>query len=140
VRDIQDILIDIYVGRNPLDLRLLADGFTKLRSNISTICNYAESTELQTALGIVSELNRPDTTVPIDPARVYNDVEILISTLSATFPRSSDPFNILLRRSDTHIQRIALHYQTKTNKPLDKDIRKNVNISPMAIKIAVHAV
>jgi Annexin len=140
VRDIQDILIDIYVGRSPQDLRLLADGFTRLNSSISTIVNSAESAELQTALGIVSELNRPDTTIPIDAARVYSDVEILISTMSASFPNSSTLFDILLRRSDTHIQQMALHYQMKTGQPLDKDIRKNVNISNMANKIAVHAV
>lgn len=140
MRDIQDILIDIYVGRNPQDLRVLADGFTKLGSSISTISNYADSEELKMALGIVSEINRPDTTVPVDTARVYHDVEILISTLSATFPRSSELFNILLRRSDTHISQMALHYQMKIGEPLDKAIRKNLNISQMANKIAVHAV
>jgi hypothetical protein len=35
---------------------------------------------------------------------------------------------------------MALHYQMKTNQPLDKDIRKNPNITSMANKIAVHAV
>jgi hypothetical protein len=133
-------LIDIFIGRNPHDLRELADGLTKIKQSISRICNNAKSAELQTALSIVAELQRPDNSLPIDTALVHRDVEALVSTLNASFPRSSDIFNIVLRRSDAHIQQMSVHYGIVTKQPLDKAIRTNLSISPMTNKIAVHAV
>jgi hypothetical protein len=133
-------LIDIYIGRHPQDLRELADGLNKIQKSISTICNNATSAELQTALGIVAELQRPDSSLPVDQALVHRDVQSLVSILSATFPRSSDVFNILLRRSDTHIQQMSVHYTIVTKEHLDKAIRTNACLTPMTNKIAVHAV
>jgi hypothetical protein len=133
-------LIDIYIGRNSQDLRELANGFLKLGQNISTIYNSATSDELKTALSIVAEIQRPDISLPVDTALVYRDVEALKSILSAAFPRASDVFNILLRRSDTHIQQMSLRYQAVTKQPLDKAVRTNASLTDMTRKVAVQAI
>ena len=76
----------------------------------------------------------------MDTALVYRDVEALASLLSTSFPRASDVFNILLRRSDTHIQQMSVRYQVVAKQPLDKAVRTNASMTDMTKKVAVHAI
>jgi len=137
-----DVLIDIFIGRHPQDLIDLSFKYTQVhRRDFSDISSMTSSAELKKALEIISERNRPDFTVLVDRTRVQKDVESIKSTLKMSFPRYEDLFEILLRRSDPHIHQISLMFalEQKQN-PLDKAIRTNTSLSTMAKNICVHAV
>lgn len=135
------------MGRHPEDLRYLSFKYKQQLANPvngtsleSRIYGLTNNRELQKALKICSQNTRPDQSDPVDQALVYRDVEDIIKILRATFPESNNLYNILLRRSDTHIQQLALFYEMKEHMKLDEAIRKNAVLDKMTIKIAVHAV
>jgi annexin A7/11 len=135
-------LIDILVGRNPVDLLNLSKGCEKtMGSTLAVALSTSVDESLNSALSILLEFNRPlQPTEPIDTALVSRDVDNIKHILTTSFPRCSDLFNILLRRSDRHIAQISLLYQMQTKTPLDKEIRQSYGLPPQAVKIAVQAV
>jgi hypothetical protein len=133
-------LIDILVGRNPVDLLNLSKGYEKImKSTLAVALSTNVDKILERALTILLEFNRPLATEPIDTALVSRDVDDIKSILAKFYPRYRDLFNILLRRSDRHIEQISLLYQMRTNASLDKAIRTSA-LPPLAVKIAVQAV
>lgn len=138
----EDILIDIFIGRNPQDLIDLSIKYKQVyHREFSSIAQMASSEELVKALEIVSERNRPDSTVLVDGELVRKDVASIKSTLKMSFPRYQDLFEILLHRSDTHIQQVSIMFELQQKqKPLDMAIRTNTSLSTMAKNICVHAV
>lgn len=138
----EDVLIEIFIGRHPKDLIDLSVKYKQAcNRDFSSIASMTSSPELTKALEIISERNRPDSTVLVDQGRVRKDVESIKSTLKMSFPRYEDLFEILLRRSDMHIQQIFIMFGVEhKQKPLDMAIRTNTSLSTMAKNICVHAV
>jgi len=139
--DLEDIFVEIFVGRHPQDLLELGAKYSQLyQRNLSSVSSTVRSKDLAAALDIISEQNRPDTNVPVDNALVQKDVTRIVSLLRATFPRAEELFEILLRRSNSHIQQVSITFETHAHEPLDKAIRKNTGLGEMARNIGVHAV
>jgi hypothetical protein len=73
-------------------------------------------------------------------ALVNRDVEEIIRILESRPPSYYDLFNILLRRSDQHINQINTFYAMRADMQLDESIRRTQTMNSMARKIATHAV
>ena len=143
----EDILIDIFVGRDPEDLRTLNFYYQQRHRNVmsgaslaSIVNKLTSSEELRYALMICTEGNQSREPHAVDQQRVLQDVEIIQKQMNMTFPNYQVVFDILLRRHDSHIAQINLFYQMREGKSLDEALRRNVSLSQMARNIAVHAV
>ena len=94
-------MIDILVGRHPIDLLNLSKGYEKYKqSSLDVALSTRVDDIFGLALSILLEFNRPLPTDPIDTALVSTDVNNIIRILTTSFPACRDLFNILLRRSD----------------------------------------
>ena len=141
-------MIDIFVGRHPEDIRLLKLRYTKQKEALgetnqslsAKVYGMGSSTELRLAMKICTEGSRPDSTHPVDTELVIRDVQEIKVHMSNAFPNYEVLFNILLRRSDSHIFQIAMYYEMQVGEHLDKAFRENPNLSKTARKILVHAV
>ena len=143
----EDILIDIFVGRDPVDLRTLDLYYQQRHSNVmsgkslaSLVNTLTSSDELRYALMICTERNRGREPGAVDQQRVIQDVQVIQKQMGTTFPSHQVIFDILLRRHDSHIAQINLYYQMREGMNLDEALRRNVTLSQMARNIAVHAV
>lgn len=137
----QDILIDVFIGRHRTDLLHLCSKYQQLfQRNISSVTDMSESRVLREALEIVFEQNRPNEGLPVDGELVHRDITYIVSILEATFPSSDGLFNILLRRSNTHLLQLSLLYEIQTGRPLHIAICQNMMLNPIAKKIALQAV
>lgn len=143
----EDILIDIFVGRDPEDLRTLDLYYQQRHRNVmsgkslaSLVNTLTSSEELRYALMICTEGNKGREPRPVDQQRVLQDVEVIQKQINTTFPSHQIIFDILLRRHDSHIAQINLYYQMREGMNLDEALRRNVTLSQMTRNIAVHAV
>ena len=102
--------------------------------------NNISSPELQCALNICCEADRPPQSEPVDIALVHRDVEDITRILEMQSPSARELFNILLRRSDQHLAQVAIFYRMKAEMDLDEGIRRTQKMSSMTRKIAAHAV
>lgn len=139
---LEDLFVELFIGRDPEDLIDLAQKYQIVyKRNLSSISNMVRDKDLERALEIVSEQGRPNSN-QVDSALVQRDFVKISQILTTSFPRAEDLFEILLRRSDSHIQQLSIMYnvQTKPNMPLDMAIRQNTSLKPMAKSIGVHAV
>src|SRR5271169_6256888 len=141
----EDILIDIFVGRDPDDLRQLDFAYQRKysfsmmgKSLASSVKELTTSKELQAALMVCTEGSR--VVQSIDQAVVQRDVEEIKRLMSMAFPPPQAFFDILLRRSDPHIAQIGIYYSMGGGIKLDEAIRRNVSIPAMTRKIVLHAV
>jgi hypothetical protein len=138
-----DVLIDVFVGRHPDDLRYLDMHYSKGAHGMSlasAITNLTSSNELRAALKICTEGSRDDPARTVDTAVVNRDVQKIIELLKLTFMPHQPLFEILLRRSDPHIAQVNLFFQMNTGMHLDEAIRRHTTMAKMTSKIAVHAV
>ena len=78
--------------------------------------NNISSPELQCALNICCEADRPSQNERVDTAVVHRDVEEIKRILEMRSPPHRELFNILLRRSDQHLAQVAMFYRTKERK------------------------
>src|SRR5205809_3813459 len=106
----EDILIDIFVGRDPEDLRALNFYYQQLHANVmsgkslaSIVNQLTSSDELRYALMISTEGGQSRDPGHVDHQRVLQDVEVIQKQLNTTFPSYQIIFDILLRRRDSHI-------------------------------------
>ena len=143
--DIGDILIDIFVGRDPEDLQQLGLAYQRKhslsmqgKSLASLVKEITKSEELQAALTICIEGGRG--LMPVDQAAIQNDLVEIKNLMKMAFPPPRAFFDILLRRSDPHIASIALYYSMESGLKLDEAIRRNMSIPSMTRKIVLHAV
>src|SRR5271169_366109 len=111
----EDILIDIFIGRDPGDLRQPDQAYQRNyslsmmgRSLASLVIELTTSRELKSALITCTEGIRVSQL--IDQAAVQQDVEEIKRLMRMAFPLSQAFFDILLRRSEAHIAQIAIYY------------------------------
>ena len=142
----EDILIDVFVGRDPRDLAYLNLAYQQYHSRImagqtlaSAVNGLTTSAELRSALMICTEGSR-DLRPVVDQSRVLLDVAKIKEIMGMTFPSHQPLFDILLRRSDPHIAQINVYYNLQAGMQLDEALRRNMCLSEMTRKIAVHAV
>lgn len=142
----EDILIDIFVGRDPRDFAYLNLAYQHHHSRVmagqtlaSAVNGLTTSAELRSALMICTEGSR-DLRPVVDQSRVILDVAKIEEIMDMTFPRYQTLFDILLRRSDPHIAQINVYYKMRTGMDLDEALRRSLCLSEMTRKIAVHAV
>jgi hypothetical protein len=102
--------------------------------------NNISSPELQCALNICCEADRPLQNERVDTAVVHRDVEEITRILEMQSPPHRELFNIVLRRSDQHLAQVAMFYRTKASMDLDEAIRRTQSMPSMTRKIAAHAV
>jgi len=145
-KETEDILIDLFVGRDPQDLAYLNLAYQRYHSHViagqtlaSAVNGFTTSAELRSALMICTEGNR-DLRPIVDQPRVLLDVAVIKKIMKMTFPPYQRLFDILLRRSDPHIAQINVYYNLQEGVHLDEAIRRNMCFSEMTRKIAVHAV
>jgi len=138
----EDILIDIFVGRHPADLRVLAGKYQQLhKSSLADRMVYlGKSRHLQMALRILAGFNRPEPIGRVDSSQVAKDVKDVQFLLTNSFAEPADLLRIFLTRSDAHIQQLAIHYNAQTGKELDKAVRTHVWLNSDVKKIVVHAI
>ena len=140
----EDILIDLFVGRDLEDLRILdlyyRKRFASTKSLASVVNQLTSSEELRAALSVCTETSSTRGTQVVDQQLVLQDVAAIQEELTRTFPYYQVIFDILLRRHNTHIAQINLFYQMREGKNLDEAIRRNVCFSDIVKKITVHAV
>ena len=143
----EDILIDIFVGRDPEDLRTLDLYYQQRHSNVmsgkslaSIVDQLTSSEELRYALMICTEGNKSREPRAVVQQLVLQDVEVIQKQMDMTFPNYQVIFDILLRRHDSHIAQINLYYQMREGMNLDEALRRNVCLNQMTRNIAVHAV
>lgn len=135
-----DLVIELFIGRDPQDLIDLAAKHQHLyQRNLSTVTTKVRSKDLVRALEIVSEQNRPNFEVPVDMELIQRDVMKIIPILQASFPRAEDLFELFLRRSNRHIQFLSIMYEQQSKEPLDTAIRKS-GLSQIARDVCIHAV
>jgi hypothetical protein len=143
----EDILIDIFVGRHPEDLRILDRFYQQRRSDIisskslaSIVNQLTSSDELRYALMICTEGNKRREPSAVVQQLVLQDVDVIQNQMSTTFPNYQVIFDILLRRPDSHIAQINLFYQLREGRNLDEAFRRDVRLTQMTRNIAIHAV
>ena len=110
------------------------------QGNLSTLATKVKDKDLVRALAIVSEQNRPGSNIPVDLTLVHRDLTKIIDILETSFPRAEDLFELLLRRSNPHIQQLSLIYEVQSKRSLDRAIRMNCALSETAKNVCVHAV
>ena len=145
---LEDILIDIFIGRVTQDIRFLLFKFQQEhgtamsgRTISSTVATATSREILQSALDIAIENTRPDGTYPVDQNLVHRDVDQIVKILKTSFPSHTELFNILLRRSNEHIMQVNVYYCVmKGSRGLHEDLRRNSAMPTMMKKIAVQAV
>ena len=143
----EDILVDIFVGRDSEDLRNLDLYYRQRPSNVmsgkglaSIVGQLTSSDELRYALMICMEMNRSRESDPVDQQRVLQDLKVLESQMKSSFPSYQVIFDILLRRHDPHIAQITLYFQMREGTHLDEALRRSTTLSEMVRKITIHAV
>jgi hypothetical protein len=105
----------------------------------SVVNGLTTSIELRSALMICTEGSR-DLRLVVDQSRVLLDFAKIKKTLNMPFPPHQPLFDILLRQSDPHIAQINVYYNMQEGMQLDEALQRNVGLSEMTRKIAVHAV
>src|SRR5215471_7799852 len=142
----EDILIDVFVGRDPEDLRNLDLYYQHRHRNVmsgkslaSIVNQLTSSEELRYALMICTEGSKSREPRVVDQQRVLQDIEVIRKQMSLTFPSYQAIFDILLRRHDSHIAQINLYYSMHEGRNLDEAVRRNVSLNQMTRNIAVHA-
>ena len=102
----EDLLIDIFVGRDNEDLRALdwhyQQHYSRGRTLASAVNELSSTPVLRSALMVCTE--RTSTREPrnVDQSLVRRDVAEIEKQLDTIFPVSQTLIDILLRRSDTH--------------------------------------
>ena len=142
----EDILIDVFVGRDPEDLQNLNLYYQHRHRNVmsgkslaSIINQLTSSEELRYALMICTEGSKSREPRVVDQQRVLQDVEVIHKQMSLAFPSYQVIFDILLRRHDSHIAQINLYFSMRERMNLDEAVRRNVSLNQMTRNIAVHA-
>src|SRR5213078_123953 len=109
------ILIDIFVGRDPGDIRKLDSYYQQQHANFmsdkrltSIVNQLTYSEELRYALMICMEGTKIRESSPVDLQRVLQDVEAMQKQMNASYPNYQVIFDILLRRHDAHIAQINI--------------------------------
>jgi hypothetical protein len=146
-KNMEDILIDIFIGRDPRDLRALDSYYQQQYANVSSgrslasvVNRLTTSEELTYALMICTDGTKSREPQPVDLQRVLLDVDVLQKQMGMSYPNYQIIFDILLRRHDSHIAQINLYYSMRTNRNLDEALRRNVSLKHITKNIAVHAV
>ena len=142
----EDLLIDIFIGRDPEDLEALNWRYQQHNSYVmsgrtlaSAVKQLTSNAVLRSALMVCTEGTSTRKPGPVDQSLVYRDVAEIEKQLKTTFPESQI-LDILLRRQDVHIAQINVFFSMRTSMQLDEALRRNTRLDDMTKKIAVHAV
>src|SRR5215510_5480322 len=116
----EDLLIDIFVGRDPEDLRVLDlylqkqfSYITSGRTLASAVNELTSDINLRSALMVCTEGTSSRERRGVDQSLVLRDVADIQKQLNLTFPHPQILFDILLRRSDPHIAQINIYFSMR---------------------------
>jgi len=139
--NLEEILIDIFVGRTPRDLMLLDQQYQKLHpgSGLATaVEDVSDSNALSIALRVITESVRFDPLQPVNLHLVQRDIEELIRIRESGIPDPAHLFAILFRRTEEHLHQIIARWPIYRRREMDRDFREAYGFSEKTRAITVH--
>ena len=142
-------MIDIFVGRDPRDIQLLDMSHRRVHGEglVSILDDVDVSDPIRIALKIIvteasyhqHQHQHPEV---VDLALVDRDVDDLIEIRQGRIADDNALLSIILRRSLSHIHRVAVRYKLKSGVDMDRDFRRGqaYQFHKDTQRVVVHAI